>query len=71
MTKAVHAKFNQNKDLKEYLKKTDQLNLVHANAHDKKCASGLAINNKNVLDPLKYTGQNILGDILMSLRDTF
>ncbi len=68
MKQAVRAKFDQNHDLKVYLKKTEPMVLVHANAHDDHWANGLAMNSMDVLNASKFKGQNILGDILMEVR---
>ncbi len=68
MKTAVHSKFRQNQNLMDYLKNTGQLTLVHANAYDKKWASGLGIGDKDTLNPTKYSGQNLLGETLMELR---
>ncbi len=70
MEQAVKAKFQQNQKLMDYLKSTVPMMLVHANAHDNEWGIGLSINNKEVLNPTKYTGKNILGDILMKIRDS-
>ncbi len=69
MKTAVRAKFHQNPDLKGYLKNTAPMTLVHANAYDQHWANGLAITSKDVLNASKYSGLNILGDILMEIRD--
>ncbi len=43
MKKAVRAKFQQNPDLKGYIKRTAPMTLVHANAYDQHWANGLAL----------------------------
>ncbi len=68
MKTAIQSKFHQNQNLMDYLKKTGQLTLAHANAYDKKWANGLGIGDKDTLNPTKYSGQNVLGEILMELR---
>ncbi|MCP3931720.1 MAG: NADAR family protein [Bacteroidetes bacterium] len=70
MEKITRAKFNQNAELMDYLKSTTPMMLVHANAHDAQWGNGLAINDTDVLNPAKYKGKNILGDILMKIRDS-
>ncbi len=70
MERITRAKFNQNPELMSYLKSTAPLQLVHANAHDIHWGNGLAINDPDVLNPSKYKGKNLLGDILMQIRDS-
>ena len=69
MDQAVRAKFQNNPELLAYLKSTIPLTLVHANAHDKIWANGLAINDPDTLNPAKWKGKNQLGDILMAIRN--
>ena len=68
MIKALHAKFEQYKILKDYLESTQGKHLIHANAYDKYWANGLAMNDTDVLNPAKSRGDNILGELLMNIR---
>ena len=69
MRVGVYAKYNQNPELKAYLKSTAGKLLVHANAHDKLWANGIAITGKDVLNKNKWEGKNQLGLITMEVRD--
>ena len=69
MAIAVKAKFQQNRTRMDYLKSTAPKMLVHANAHDQVWANGLAITDKNTLNPVNYKGNNELGKLLMDIRN--
>ena len=70
MEKACWLKFSQNENLKELLVGSQGL-LVEANRNDKLFSCGLSLANPNVLDKNKWEGENVLGQILTSLRETF
>lgn len=70
MTKIVTAKFEQNLDLLEKLLSTEDAILVEANAYDKFWGCGLNTSDVVNVDPEKWKGKNILGKILMEIRDT-
>lgn len=63
------AKFTQNPDLMAKLKATGDAIMAEASPHDKIWGIGLAANDPNARNPEKWNGQNILGDILMEIRD--
>jgi ribA/ribD-fused uncharacterized protein len=72
MTKALEHKFNpvSNKDLCTKLCETAPKRLVECNRHDNFWAIGLSLNNDDKDDPSKWEGQNKLGELLTSIRDT-
>jgi ribA/ribD-fused uncharacterized protein len=65
-----YLKFSQNEDLKEYLIDTYPYELVEANKYDKIWGIGMFAHDPNIHDTSKW-GQNLLGKILMKVRDVF
>ena len=63
------AKFLQNEDLKEFLIQTRNRILVEASPVDKIWGIGLAEDDLNIENPLKWKGLNLLGFALMEVRD--
>ena len=63
------AKFSQNPRLKKYLINTKSKILVKTNGYDFIWGIGLAKDDKNIDNPLKWRGDNLLGFILMNVRD--
>ena len=63
------AKFSQNPKLKKYLIGTKSKILVKTNKHDLIWGIGLSKDDENIENPLKWKGQNLLGFILMNIRD--
>ncbi len=63
------AKFSQNPKLKKYLLSTKSKILVKTNAYDQIWSIGLGKDDVFIKNPLKWTGQNLLGFILMDIRD--
>jgi hypothetical protein len=55
-------------ELKEYLLNTGDLHLVEASPFDKIWGIGLAEDHKDARNPAKWRGQNLLGQILMTVR---
>lgn len=62
-------KFSQNPQLKEYLLQTNTRVLVEASPVDRIWGIGLAKDNRDVYDPSKWRGENLLGFALMEVRD--
>ncbi len=62
-------KFSQNPNLKEYLLQTNTRVLVEASPVDRIWGIGLAKDNRDVYDPTKWRGENLLGFALMEVRD--
>ncbi len=62
-------KFSQNRALCDFLLATGDSILVEASPVDKIWGIGLAADNPDAQDPLKWKGQNMLGFALMEVRD--
>lgn len=67
---ACLAKFSQNENLKEQLLSTGDLHLVEASPYDKIWGIGLTENDPNANNPYKWKGLNLLGEVLMKVRQT-
>ena len=63
------AKFSQNAELKEFLLKTGNRVLVEASPVDKIWGIGLSADDKDIENPHKWQGLNLLGFALMEVRD--
>ena len=61
-------KFSQNKMLWDYLKSTAGLELLHTNAYDSDWGTGVALRDKDLFKK-QGKGKNLLGKILMDIRD--
>ena len=70
LSTALHAKFSQDADLAHQLLLTGDTTIGEANAHDVFYGIGMALHNPNALDPTKWRGMNIQGELLMKLRAT-
>lgn len=66
---ANFAKFSQNPELKEALIGTGTLALVEASPYDKIWGIGMKESDPDSKDPAKWKGQNLLGEILMQVRE--
>ncbi|QZK91666.1 NADAR family protein [Flavobacterium sp. CHNK8] len=62
-------KFHQNSDLKAFLVNTKERVLVEASPVDAIWGIGMAGDHKDVLNPEKWRGLNLLGFVLMEVRD--
>lgn len=62
-------KFMQNSALRSFLLSTGDKVLVEASPTDRVWGIGLRKNNPDALDPKKWRGQNLLGFILMAVRN--
>jgi len=69
VTRANELKFGQNFDLKFELLGTAGTRLVEASPYDRIWGIGLDENNPNTMDVKKWRGQNLLGDVLTTVRD--
>lgn len=63
------AKFSQNPRLKRYLINTKSKILVKTNRHDFTWGIGMAKDDEDIYNPLKWNGENLLGFILMNIRE--
>lgn len=64
-----YLKFRQNPELSEYLLSTGDSILVEASPYDPIWGAGLSVENPQIFDPLSWKGTNLLGFILMDVRD--
>ena len=64
-----YQKFSQNSDLKNFLINTNDRVLVEASPVDAIWGIGMAGDHKDVLNPEKWKGLNLLGFALMEVRD--
>ena len=67
--KANHFKFFQNRELGSYLTSTGSKIIVESNPNDFIWSCGLKPNDENIYDKSKWKGQNLLGEILMQVRE--
>ena len=71
MLKVNMAKYTQNSNLFDSLINTKNLILVETNPRDNIWAIGLSADDNSVLDQTKWKGQNLLGKVLMEIREYF
>ena len=62
------AKFSQNHELLSFLLGTGDATLVEASPKDRIWGVGLKEGDRNILDPDKWKGENLLGKALMEVR---
>jgi len=67
--RGVKAKFEQNPDIKKILLDTGNALLAECSPYDKKWGIGIDINDPDHLDTMKWKGKNLLGRILMEVRE--
>jgi ribA/ribD-fused uncharacterized protein len=63
------AKYTQNEDIKKELLSTYPKILVEASASDRIYGVGLSIDDSRIDNPANWKGLNLLGEILMRVRD--
>ena len=68
MEKACQLKFTQNLGLQDELLQISE-SLVEANPTDYYFSCGLSLTNPNICDQSKWSGENVLGNILVIIRD--
>lgn len=68
MYQCVFAKFSQNENLKQQLIDTGSRIIAEASPYDKIWGIGLSEDNPMALDSTKWIGQNLLGEVLMTVR---
>ena len=69
MYQANLLKFSQNSDIRQKLIDTKDSLLVECNVKDKIWSCGLDIKDPNVPYPANWVGQNLLGQVLMDVRN--
>ena len=62
-------KFSQNEELYRFLIGTKDKILVEASPYDKIWGIGMRKNEEGILEPSKWKGLNLLGFILMDVRN--
>lgn len=67
--KGNYLKFSQNKDLKEFILNTNERILVEASPYDSIWGIGMVASDENVNYPINWKGENLLGYVLMEVRD--
>ena len=67
--KANELKFSQNPELGAYLKATNNQTIVEASPFDRIWGIGMSQNNPKALDPEQWNGENLLGYVLMEVRE--
>lgn len=68
--KGNFAKFTQRPELRDFLLSTEGKILVEASPYDRIWGVGMGESNEDIINPLKWRGQNLLGFILMDIRDS-
>ncbi len=69
MRTGLRLKFTQNEALKELLLSTGDKILVEASPYDRIWGAGIRENDSRISDPEKWPGKNLLGQLLMELRE--
>jgi hypothetical protein len=69
MHNGILEKFKQNDNLLEFLQNTGNKTLHEASPKDSHWGIGIPLSHSKVLDPAFHKGDNILGRILMSVRE--
>jgi ribA/ribD-fused uncharacterized protein len=65
----VKAKFQQNDELKKILLDTGDSLICEASPRDKEWGIGMGSNNPLIQDPKNWKGDNLLGEMLMEIRN--
>ena len=69
MKQIIREKAKCNKDVKQVLLSTKNTILVEASPYDKIWGIGVDKNNPKVYEPSKWLGSNLLGEVLMEIRN--
>ena len=69
MHTGITAKFQQNKELANFLIDTGTTTLAEASPYDKYWGVGCSLSDCDLWDPIKWKGANTLGKLLGELRD--
>ncbi len=68
IVRGLAQKFDENPDLRQYLKDTGDKQLVECSAYDTLFGIGMNLQNKLKNDSQKWEGQNIQGEMLQEIR---
>lgn len=66
---ANYNKFSQNEKMKKFLLSTNDKVIVEASPYDKVWGVGMDSNNRKIYNPNNWRGENLLGFIIMEVRD--
>ena len=66
--RGLMAKFSQNEEMKQKLLETGDAYLVECAGSDKVWACGIRLDDERRFDATNWTGDNILGFVLMEVR---
>lgn len=69
MYKVNYEKYSQNTRLKNILLNTSDKMIIEANPKDTRWGIGLSAEDDRVLDESQWQGENLLGKVLMQVRD--
>ena len=69
MKRTITAKFTQNHELKNKLLATNNKVLIEGNPNDSHFGVALSIYDNDIWDETKWKGKNVLGYLLMELRN--
>ncbi len=69
VVKGNYAKFSQHEELKMFLLNTNERILVEASPRDRIWGIGMGQSNEKVMNPNLWRGHNLLGYVLMEVRD--
>lgn len=69
VTEGNARKFSQNEQLQAFLLATGDALIVEASPRDQIWGIGLGWDNPRAIDPLQWRGQNLLGFLLMEVRE--
>ena len=69
MYEACHAKFSSHPELAALLLATGDLGIAEASPLDKIWGIGMGVTNPLAENPLRWKGQNLLGKVLMKVRE--
>jgi len=64
-------KFGQNTELEEILRATGDTIIVEASPYDKIWGIGMKMDDPQATDPTQWQGKNLLGKVLMEVREIF
>ena len=67
--KGNYHKFSQNKNMRDFLLKTEDAVIVEASPYDRIWGIGLKESDLDAQDPFSWRGKNLLGFALMEVRD--
>jgi ribA/ribD-fused uncharacterized protein len=70
MGAALRKKMDQNAEVQQWLEETEDATIAEASPYDKIWGIGIKSDHKNVCNPEKWPGKNLLGKMWMKVRDS-